>query len=61
MKSKLVLYVITLNVSACATISTPVDFCSVYEPVPTLHCGSDIQKLGVDQNNAVYLDLCSAR
>jgi hypothetical protein len=26
--------------------------------VPTLECGSEAQKLAVDQDNAVYLELC---
>lgn len=47
-------------VSACAVTSTGPDFCAVYRPVPTLHCGSALQNLAVDQNNAVYMALCES-
>lgn len=49
---------ILISVGGCASISTPVDFCAVYEPVPTLHCGSATQQLAIDKNNAVYLEFC---
>lgn len=43
--------------TACGTASTN-NFCDTYIAVPTLHCGSDKQKLNVDKNNAVYLEKC---
>jgi hypothetical protein len=48
-----------LIVSACATPSGPIpDFCAAYRAVPTLSCGTETQQLAVDQNNAVYMELC---
>ncbi|MCB9996599.1 MAG: hypothetical protein H6869_09205 [Rhodospirillales bacterium] len=58
MPYKMILPVILLTVSGCAAPSTAPDFCSVYHIVPTLRCGSETQQLAVDQNNAVYLELC---
>jgi hypothetical protein len=48
-----------LTVSACATPSRPIpDFCAAYRAVSTLSCGTETQQLAVDQNNAVYMELC---
>jgi len=57
-KSRMMWLLILLIVSGCAVISTSPDFCAVYKPVATLHCGSEFQKLAVDQNNAVYGEFC---
>ena len=46
--------------AACSMKATG-DFCSLYEPVPTLHCGTALQNLRVDGNNAVYLDQCKKK
>ena len=49
-----------MMMSGCASgvTSTTPEFCAVYRPVPTLYCGSETQQLTVDQNNAVYLEMC---
>lgn len=49
---------IPLIASGCAGVSTGPDYCAVYLPVPTLSCGTENQQLAVDQNNAVYMELC---
>lgn len=60
MKFKTALLLIPLIASGCAATSTAPDFCAVYNAVPTLHCGTQIQQLAVDRNNAVYLELCGS-
>ena len=57
---KTALFLTLLSVSGCAANTTTPDFCNVYLPVPTLSCGSDLQQLRTDQNNAVYDGLCSS-
>lgn len=47
-----------LTVTGCAVNSTAPDFCSSYQIVPTLHCGSDIQQRNVDKNNALWMEKC---
>lgn len=49
---------ILLTVSGCAGSSTVNDFCSLYQPVPTLHEGTEPQQLKTDENNAVYMERC---
>lgn len=58
MMFKTVLLLTVIFVSGCAVTSTAPDFCSVYRPVPTLYCGTAMQQLTTDQNNAVYMKLC---
>ena len=58
MKFKTAWLLIPLIASGCAAVSTAPDFCAVYNAVPTLECGTAIQQLAVDQNNAVWLELC---
>jgi len=48
-----------ITVSACAVSSTAApDFCTLYQPVPTLHAGTKVQQLMTDENNAVYMEKC---
>lgn len=48
----------TFTVSGCAVNSMVNDFCSLYQSVPTLHCGTETQQLKTDENNAVYMERC---
>ncbi|MEC8664158.1 MAG: hypothetical protein VXY16_01650 [Pseudomonadota bacterium] len=60
MRFKTLLCLTLLSGSGCAVNTTTPDFCNAYLPVPTLSCGSDLQQLRTDQNNAVYDGLCSS-
>ncbi len=48
-----------LLVQGCALSTMNDNYCMIYKPVPTLHCGSDFQQLRVDQNNAAHEFLCN--
>jgi len=47
-----------ITVSGCVTSSTKSDFCTAYQPVPTLTTGTENQKILTDENNAVFMELC---
>jgi len=50
----LILIIALLTLSGCATSSS--DFCDTYTVVPTLYCGTEVQQINVDINNAKYLE-----
>lgn len=55
--SVIALSVILILQSACA-IDSRGSFCNVYEPVYTAKSDTEGTKRQVDQNNAVYMEMC---
>jgi hypothetical protein len=56
MKSIIGLSVMMITVSGCA-MSTG-NYCDIYQPVPTLDVGTELQKLRTDKNNAYHMEKC---
>lgn len=54
--SVIALLLITITVAGCATDSS--NYCDLYNVVRTLETGAEDQKLAVDINNAIYLEVC---